>query len=68
VDLLDTANGPMVLEINPRLTTSCSGLRAATGVNVAARVLGLDPRVAGAPSARPRGRSVTLSLEAAHGE
>lgn len=41
VDLVLAARGPVVLEINPRLTTSYCGLRAALGVNVAALVLDL---------------------------
>ena len=41
VDLVLAAEGPVVLEINPRLTTSYCGLRAALGVNVAALVLDL---------------------------
>lgn len=41
VDLVLSADGPVVLEINPRLTTSYCGLRAAVGVNVAALVLDL---------------------------
>jgi predicted ATP-grasp superfamily ATP-dependent carboligase len=41
VDFVFTARGPVVAEVNPRLTTSYCGLRAALGVNVAATVLGL---------------------------
>lgn len=42
IDLLETAaQGPLILEINPRLTTSYVGIAAATGVNVAAQVLAL---------------------------
>lgn len=41
VDLVETAQGPRVLEINPRLTTSYCGLRDALGMNPAALVLGL---------------------------
>jgi predicted ATP-grasp superfamily ATP-dependent carboligase len=39
VDLVDGADGPLVLEINARLTTSYVELRAALGVNPAALVL-----------------------------
>jgi predicted ATP-grasp superfamily ATP-dependent carboligase len=40
VDLVLTdAGAPVVLEINPRLTTSYCGLRRAAGINAAARVL-----------------------------
>jgi len=41
VDLVATSSGPIVLEINPRLTTSYCGLRSALRVNAAALVLGL---------------------------
>jgi predicted ATP-grasp superfamily ATP-dependent carboligase len=41
VDLVDTAGGPVVLEINPRLTTSYAGLRQALGINPAALVMAL---------------------------
>jgi predicted ATP-grasp superfamily ATP-dependent carboligase len=38
IDFIQTAEGPMVLEVNPRLTTSYCGLRTALGVNIAAMV------------------------------
>ncbi len=41
IDLIDSDTGPWVVEINPRLTSSCAGLRDALGINVAALVLGL---------------------------
>jgi predicted ATP-grasp superfamily ATP-dependent carboligase len=41
VDLVLTAAGPVIMEINPRLTTSYAGLYEATGENVAALVLDL---------------------------
>jgi predicted ATP-grasp superfamily ATP-dependent carboligase len=41
VDLVETASGPVVLEINPRLTTSYAGLRQALGGNPAALVMAL---------------------------
>jgi tyramine---L-glutamate ligase len=41
IDLVDTGSGPVILEINPRLTTSYVGLRQAIGVNPAALVLRL---------------------------
>ena len=42
IDLLETPdNGPLILEINPRLTTSYVGIMVATGVNVAGQVLAL---------------------------
>lgn len=39
VDLVETAGGPVVLEINPRLTTSYAGLAGAINANPAALVL-----------------------------
>ncbi len=60
VDLLATAAGPVVVEVNPRLTTSACVLREAVGVNLAALVLGL------AAPRRAAGRAVTLDLEVAH--
>jgi predicted ATP-grasp superfamily ATP-dependent carboligase len=41
VDLIETSGGPVVIEINPRLTTSYAGLRQALGSNPAALVLAL---------------------------
>jgi predicted ATP-grasp superfamily ATP-dependent carboligase len=41
VDLVDTAEGPVVLEVNPRLTTSYAGLRQALGENPTALVMEL---------------------------
>jgi tyramine---L-glutamate ligase len=42
IDLIETAvGGPLILEINPRLTTSYAGIQAATGINVAEQVLAL---------------------------
>lgn len=41
IDLILTAQGPRVLEINPRLTTSYAGLVASTGLNGAGLVLDL---------------------------
>lgn len=41
IDLLITPSGPVVLEVNPRLTTSYAGLHEALGVNPAQLVLDL---------------------------
>jgi predicted ATP-grasp superfamily ATP-dependent carboligase len=63
IDLVRTPDGPVVLEVNPRLTTSYCGLEAALGLNVAELVLKLtapDPsRERGTPN---RGRSVEIAL------
>jgi predicted ATP-grasp superfamily ATP-dependent carboligase len=45
IDFMLGAAGLVVIEINPRLTTACCGLRRALGVNVAARVLALARRL-----------------------
>ena len=41
IDLVDSPDGPVVLEINPRLTTSYTGLRASIGRNPAELVLAM---------------------------
>ncbi len=41
IDVIDGADGPLVLEINPRLTTSYVGLHKSLGINPAALVLKL---------------------------
>jgi predicted ATP-grasp superfamily ATP-dependent carboligase len=41
IDFIDTETGPLVLEVNPRLTTSYAGLRRAIGINPAQLVLEL---------------------------
>lgn len=41
IDFIDTETGPLVLEVNPRLTTSYAGLRRAIGINPARLVLEL---------------------------
>jgi predicted ATP-grasp superfamily ATP-dependent carboligase len=51
IDLIDDSNGPLVLEINPRLTTTYAALRDAIGINPAQLILGLGQ--GGAPAALP---------------
>jgi predicted ATP-grasp superfamily ATP-dependent carboligase len=41
IDLIDRDSGPIVLEVNPRLTTSYVGVRQAIGINPAGLVLRL---------------------------
>ena len=41
IDFIETASGPLVIEINPRMTTACVGLRSALGINLGALVLQL---------------------------
>jgi predicted ATP-grasp superfamily ATP-dependent carboligase len=67
VDLILTRHGPVVLEINPRLTTSYCGLRQAVGVNTAAMVLGLLRSGGYADGSAPRtSTAVEIVLETPH--
>ncbi len=60
IDLIETADGIVVLEINPRLTTSFAGIQAARGINVAQCVLDL---LKGNTLPSPQNdKSVTLTL------
>ncbi len=60
VDLIATGEGPVVLEVNPRLTTSYAALGEALGVNPAALVLALA--AGGDLPPAPPPRAVTLAL------
>lgn len=65
VDLICTDSGPRVLEINPRLTVSYAGLRAALNINPAGLVLRLlreGPAVLADWSAGAAGRAVNLTV------
>lgn len=68
IDLILTADGPVILEVNPRLTTSYVGLRAATGENPAAMVLDLLQTGKLPPRRGPVGKPVEVGLEQAHGD
>jgi len=60
VDLIETESERLVLEINPRLTTSYTGLNRALGVNIADSVLQL---LQGRPSLRfTRKQTVRITL------
>jgi tyramine---L-glutamate ligase len=48
IDFMDSAAGPLVLEVNPRLTTSYVGLGRAIGMNPAELVIGLIDQDLGA--------------------
>ncbi len=50
IDLIETPERPLVLEINPRLTTSFVGINAALGINVAENILQL---LKGKPNIKP---------------
>ena len=59
MDLILTVSGPIVVEVDPRLTTAYVGLTEALDINVAAAILGVfDQVLASAPWAigRPAGR------------
>jgi len=65
VDLVLARDGPVVLEINPRLTTSYCALREALGCNIAALVVGLSEPGGGplATAAAATGVTTELRLE-----
>lgn len=67
VDLILSDTGPVVLEINPRLTTSYCGLRRSLGENPARWVFDLlrTGHLPATPSSES-GKTVELNLEAAH--
>jgi predicted ATP-grasp superfamily ATP-dependent carboligase len=64
VDLIETDRGPVVVDINPRVTTSYAGLTAALGVNVAMRMLAVRRHGIQALSPLPSG--VTVKVETAN--
>jgi len=68
VDLVLTRDGPVILEINPRLTTSYCGLGRALGINTGAMVLSLLGRDPGTDDwpLRTTGTTVEILLEASN--
>lgn len=67
IDFVLTDAGPVVLEINPRLTASYCGLRQTLGVNVAARVLDMlrgDPGRFAAPGHEPKPQQLRFAVQA----
>ena len=64
VDFIDTESGPIVLEVNPRLTTSYAGLHRAIGINPAQLVLELPGSLEVAAGVIHRMRAV--EVEVAH--
>jgi predicted ATP-grasp superfamily ATP-dependent carboligase len=64
VDFIETADGPVVVEVNPRLTTSYVGLCRAIGINPARLVLGLPDSLDA--SAESPGESRAIEVEVAH--
>lgn len=66
VDLVESEDGPVVIEINPRLTTSYVGLARALGVNPAARVLALRKMPAGRLPPPPAGTTIDIRTRDEH--
>ena len=63
IDLILTKQGPLLLEINPRLTTAYAGLTLATGENPAAGILHIFQTGQLPPTTmRPTGKPVTIDL------
>lgn len=61
IDLLKSQNEMVIMEINPRLTTSYAGIKAATGLNVAKLVLELSQK---SPSIQPiHNRTIRINLD-----
>ena len=61
IDLIETQEQRLVLEINPRLTTSFAGINAALGINVAAAVLQL---LQGEPTLKAvRNRPIIINVQ-----
>ena len=62
IDLVAGPDGPVVLEINPRLTTSFCGLRPALGINAAAMVVHRLGRGVGVARVWPPERDATVAI------
>ncbi|MGR8933444.1 MAG: ATP-grasp domain-containing protein [Gammaproteobacteria bacterium] len=65
LDLLETPDGPLLLEINPRLTTSYAGLSRALQKNIAQYVLNLFH--ADLPQCIPQGQAVAVTVPPGEG-
>lgn len=64
IDVLLAPSGPIVVEVNPRLTTSYAGLHAAIGVNPAHLVLDLLGEQQRVRAPVPTARTVDVDLKA----
>ncbi len=64
IDFVAAERGPVVLEVNARVTTSYAGLHASLGCNPAALLLDLLERPAVAPRARARPVAVSVDVAA----
>jgi predicted ATP-grasp superfamily ATP-dependent carboligase len=65
IDVIDAADGPVVVEINPRLTTSYAGLSRAIGVNPARLVLELPGSLDTVPAPSP---DTVVEVELTHAD
>ncbi len=63
VDLILTEQGPVVLEINPRLTTAYVGLSQSTGMNLGAMLVQMAERPGLLPTGLITGECVNIDLE-----
>lgn len=63
VDLIMSENGPVILEVNPRLTTSFVGLSQSIGENVAAMLLQLTDNTSQLAEMPPQRECVHIDLE-----
>ena len=66
VDLILSGGGPVVVDVNPRLTTSYAGLRPALGINAAGMVLAALRGDEFGVAALPPGRPVAVDPSAVH--
>jgi len=62
VDFIESLYGPVVVEVNPRLTTSYAGLRRAIGLNPAQIVLGLPESLEWSDDPVREPRSIEVEL------
>jgi predicted ATP-grasp superfamily ATP-dependent carboligase len=63
IDFIEAPSGPVVIEVNPRMTTACIGLRTALAINLGALVLGLPDSLRDLTIARPgSGRAVHVQV------
>jgi len=62
VDFIETVCGPVVVEVNPRLTTSYAGLRRAIGLNPAQLVLDLPASLEKSNESTRESRSIEVEL------
>jgi tyramine---L-glutamate ligase len=62
VDFIEAESGPMVIEVNPRLTTSYAGLHRAIGINPAQLVLELPGSLEAVAGTTHRMRAVEVEI------